>query len=74
MQRTSLSPRDENTIEARVTIQRPVEKVFGFYRLKNHRADGSIGLRYSVPGIRPGFCAESTGMLSYGHSGALARE
>jgi uncharacterized membrane protein len=32
MQRTSLSPRDENTIEARVTIQRPVEKVFGFYR------------------------------------------
>jgi len=32
MQRTSLSPHDENTIEARVTIQRPVEKVFGFYR------------------------------------------
>jgi hypothetical protein len=32
MQRTSLSPRDENTIEGRVTIQRPVEKVFGFYR------------------------------------------
>lgn len=25
-------PRDENTIEARVTVQRPVEKVFGFYR------------------------------------------
>src|SRR5580658_2405456 len=32
MQRTSLLPRHENTIEARVTIQRPVEKVFGFYR------------------------------------------
>ncbi len=32
MQRTSLSPRDENKIEARVTIQRPVEKVFRFYR------------------------------------------
>jgi uncharacterized membrane protein len=32
MQRTSLPHRDENTIEASVTIQRPVEKVFGFYR------------------------------------------
>src|SRR5260370_3608320 len=36
MQRTSLPPRDENTIEASVTIQRPVEEVFRFYRdLKN---------------------------------------
>lgn len=32
MQRTSLPPRDENTIEASVTIQRPVEEVFRFYR------------------------------------------
>jgi uncharacterized membrane protein len=32
MQRTSLPPQDEHTIEASVTIQRPVEKVFGFYR------------------------------------------
>jgi uncharacterized membrane protein len=32
MQRTSSSPRNENTIEARVTIQRPVGKVFAFYR------------------------------------------
>ncbi len=32
MERTSLLPRDENTIEASVIIQRPVEKVFGFYR------------------------------------------
>lgn len=32
MQRTSLSPRDENTIEASVTIQRPIDKVFRFYR------------------------------------------
>ena len=32
MRRTSLPARDENTIEASVTIQRPVEKVFGFYR------------------------------------------
>jgi uncharacterized membrane protein len=32
MERASLSPQDENTIEASVTIQRPVEKVFGFYR------------------------------------------
>ena len=32
MQRTSLPPRDEHTIEASVSIQRPVEKVFGFYR------------------------------------------
>jgi hypothetical protein len=43
-------------------------------RLKSHRAAGSVGLSYSVPGIRPGFCAESTGMLSHGHSGALARD
>ena len=32
MQRTSLPSRDENTIEASVTIQRPVEEVFRFYR------------------------------------------
>ncbi len=32
MQRTSFPPRDENTIEASVTIQRPVEEVFRFYR------------------------------------------
>jgi len=32
MQRTSLPPLDENTIEASVTIQRPVEEVFRFYR------------------------------------------
>ena len=32
MQRTALPPRDENTIEASVTIQRPVEEVFRFYR------------------------------------------
>ena len=32
MQRSSLPSRDEHTIEASVTIQRPVEKVFGFYR------------------------------------------
>ena len=31
MQGTSLQSRDENTIEASVTIHRPVEKVFGFY-------------------------------------------
>ena len=43
-------------------------------RLKNHRAAGSIGLGHSVAGIRPGFCAEPTRMLSYRHSGALARE
>ena len=29
---TSPMPQDENTIEATVTIQRPVEKVFEFYR------------------------------------------
>ena len=29
---TSPVPQDENTIEASVTIQRPVEKVFEFYR------------------------------------------
>jgi uncharacterized membrane protein len=32
MQTTSLPLRDENTIEARVTIQRAVEDVFRFYR------------------------------------------
>ena len=32
MQRTSLPAQDENKIEESVTIQRPVEKVFGFYR------------------------------------------
>ena len=32
MQRTSLHPRDEDTIEASVTIQRPVREVFTFYR------------------------------------------
>lgn len=32
MQRTSLPSRDDNTIEASVTIERPVEEVFGFYR------------------------------------------
>ena len=32
MQRTSFPSGDENTIEARVTIQRPVEEVFKFYR------------------------------------------
>jgi uncharacterized membrane protein len=32
MQRTPSSPQDENTIESSVTIKRPVEKVFGFYR------------------------------------------
>jgi uncharacterized membrane protein len=32
MPKTSLPPRDENTIEASVTIQRPVEEVFRFYR------------------------------------------
>src|SRR4051812_11858954 len=32
MPQTSLPQRDENTIEETVTIQRPVEKVFGFYR------------------------------------------
>ena len=32
MPRTSLPPRDENTIEASVTIHRPVEEVFRFYR------------------------------------------
>jgi uncharacterized membrane protein len=32
MQRTSRTARNENTIEASVTIQRPVEDVFRFYR------------------------------------------
>lgn len=32
MPRTALPPRDPNTIEASVTIQRPVARVFGFYR------------------------------------------
>jgi uncharacterized membrane protein len=32
MQRSSLPSRDKHTIEASVTIRRPVEKVFGFYR------------------------------------------
>jgi len=32
MQRTLLPPQSENTIVASVTIQRAVEKVFGFYR------------------------------------------
>jgi uncharacterized membrane protein len=32
MQTTSLPLRDENTIEGRVTIQRAIEDVFGFYR------------------------------------------
>jgi uncharacterized membrane protein len=32
MQRSSLSAQDENTIVASVTIQRPVENVFAFYR------------------------------------------
>src|SRR5215469_11195181 len=32
MRRTSLPPPDENTIKASVTIERPVEKVFTFYR------------------------------------------
>ena len=32
MQKTSLRSADNNTIEARVTIHRPVENVFGFYR------------------------------------------
>ena len=32
MQGTSLPPRDENTMDAGVTIQRPVTEVFGFYR------------------------------------------
>lgn len=32
MQMTSLPPQDENTIEASVTIQRPIDEVFSFYR------------------------------------------
>ena len=32
MQKTSSPPRDEYTVEASVTIQAPVEKVFGFYQ------------------------------------------
>jgi uncharacterized membrane protein len=32
MQSTSLPPQDDNTIVASVIIQRPVERVFGFYR------------------------------------------
>ena len=32
MERTGSASRDENTIEASVTVQRPVEQVFGFYR------------------------------------------
>jgi uncharacterized membrane protein len=32
MQKVSLRPRDQNTTEARVTIKRPVENVFSFYR------------------------------------------
>jgi uncharacterized membrane protein len=32
MERTESVARDESTIEASVTIQRPVEQVFGFYR------------------------------------------
>ncbi len=32
MQATSLPPRDENTIDAGVTIQQPVSEVFRFYR------------------------------------------
>jgi uncharacterized membrane protein len=32
MQRTSLVPQDENTIEGRITIERPVGRVFEFYR------------------------------------------
>ncbi|HEU5246065.1 MAG TPA: SRPBCC family protein [Candidatus Udaeobacter sp.] len=32
MQRTSSPPADENTIEGRITIRRPVEEVFEFYR------------------------------------------
>jgi uncharacterized membrane protein len=32
MQRTSPPPQDDNTIEASVIIQRPVEEVFAFYR------------------------------------------
>jgi uncharacterized membrane protein len=32
MQRTSSPPRNENVIEISVTIERPVEEVFGFYR------------------------------------------
>ena len=32
MQRPSSPPLDENTIEGAVTIRRPVEEVFGFYR------------------------------------------
>ena len=32
MQRTSLPPSDENTIEASVTIHCPVEEVFRLYR------------------------------------------
>jgi uncharacterized membrane protein len=31
MQRISSAMRDENTIEASVTVQRPIDKVFGFY-------------------------------------------
>jgi uncharacterized membrane protein len=32
MPKTSLRPRDPGTIDARVTIQRPVAEVFGFYQ------------------------------------------
>jgi uncharacterized membrane protein len=32
MQRISLSPQDEDTIEASVTIRRPLEELFSFYR------------------------------------------
>lgn len=32
MQRTSLQPPDDNSIQASITIQRPVEKVYEFYR------------------------------------------
>ena len=32
MQKLSLPPRDQNTIEASVTIKLPIEKVFRFYR------------------------------------------
>ncbi len=32
MPKVSLPPRDQNTIEASVTIKLPIEKVFRFYR------------------------------------------
>jgi 6-phosphogluconate dehydrogenase len=62
--------KQQNEADAETTPLRDPEHYQYEFNLthQNRVAAGPTGISDSVPGIRRGFCAESTGMLSYGHS------